>query len=480
MLAPGLIRRYVTAGYRAAALETARPRKKQDLLDDLIGEFGDEAAALTSRLEAGEITVARWQAEFEALIARYHTTSLMLGLRETVLGQGASAYLLRVVATQYEFLANFGIEIQDAAEWQAGFTARAEMYAGAIKEPYWTGDTQFLPLPAMPAEGTQCLSNCLVGETIVAGPRPLASFERLYTGPVVEIRTFGGNRITCTPNHPILTPDGWMPAKEIKKGHYLVCGRPLHGSPMGVVPNDHQMPASIEEIARSLSGSSGESLRSASRYDFHGDVAEGDVYVVRSSGQLYNRRKAHLSKPLHELDLGVGSALVSAKLLGFGPGGLSRWRIGAAAARLVGGLSVSLALPRSSPRLFDEARLPHSAGNNAHGQQGMPDRGPGYSIPGSQSILRYAADVFQNEVIDIIWHPDWSGHVFNLQTETGWFLANGIVTHNCGCSWEVQTLDATKGDFDAYWRRSKDDSCDTCLERERLWNPVEIRGWELQ
>lgn len=157
----GLIQRCVAAGYRAATFEAARPRRKQaELLDDLIGEFDGEVLALTARLEAGEIAVGAWQSEFEALIARYHTASLMLGLRETVLAEGAAAYLLNVVATQYEYLANFGVEIQDAAEWEAGFTARAEMYAGAIREPYWTGDTQFLPLPAMPTQGTQCLSNC--------------------------------------------------------------------------------------------------------------------------------------------------------------------------------------------------------------------------------------------------------------------------------------------------------------------------------
>lgn len=46
---------------------------------------------------------------------------------------------------------------------------------------------------------------------------------------------------------------------------------------------------------------------------------------------------------------------------------------------------------------------------------------------------------------------------------------------NCGCNWRIVELDGV-GDFDAYWVRSLDDSCDTCITRERVCNPLQIRG----
>ena len=60
--------------------------------------------------------------------------------------------------------------------------------------------------------------------------------------------------------------------------------------------------------------------------------------------------------------------------------------------------------------------------------------------------------------------------------------------NNCGCEWRIVTLDEGKGDYNAWWERHKDDSCQTCLVRERLWNgpngdgttPVKIRGMQLQ
>lgn len=45
---------------------------------------------------------------------------------------------------------------------------------------------------------------------------------------------------------------------------------------------------------------------------------------------------------------------------------------------------------------------------------------------------------------------------------------------NCGCAWELNELEGD-GNADAYWRRSKDDSCQTCIERERQWSPLQIR-----
>jgi hypothetical protein len=49
---------------------------------------------------------------------------------------------------------------------------------------------------------------------------------------------------------------------------------------------------------------------------------------------------------------------------------------------------------------------------------------------------------------------------------------------NCGCSWEIVEL-AGDGNYDAFWRRGKNDSCGTCLAREQAWSPLRIRDGEL-
>jgi hypothetical protein len=151
-------RETATALYRKARFsghKQVRPDLEW-LRDRLVGEIDQ----LTGLLEAGDITAAEWQADFERLLARYHTASLMAGQLSPELDQRSAEYLARLVGEQFEYLANFRLEIVGAEEWQAGFGSRAESYAAAIQVPYWTGDVQFLPLPAMPGEGTQCLNNC--------------------------------------------------------------------------------------------------------------------------------------------------------------------------------------------------------------------------------------------------------------------------------------------------------------------------------
>jgi hypothetical protein len=49
-----------------------------------------------------------------------------------------------------------------------------------------------------------------------------------------------------------------------------------------------------------------------------------------------------------------------------------------------------------------------------------------------------------------------------------------ICLTNCGCAWDIDELEGD-GNADAYWRRAKDDSCQSCLEREAQWSPLQIR-----
>lgn len=49
---------------------------------------------------------------------------------------------------------------------------------------------------------------------------------------------------------------------------------------------------------------------------------------------------------------------------------------------------------------------------------------------------------------------------------------------NCGCRWDIVTISAERGHFDAYWRRGLAESCSVCRERERTWSPFRIRFGE--
>lgn len=117
--------------------------------------------AATATLEGEPARVEPWYSEIAAQLKRYHQAAYLNGAATRDLSSAASRAIEGDLATQLKFLSQFKVEIQGAAEWQAGWNARAAMYARSIQVPYWRGKTKLLPLPAMPGDGsTACLTNC--------------------------------------------------------------------------------------------------------------------------------------------------------------------------------------------------------------------------------------------------------------------------------------------------------------------------------
>lgn len=104
--------------------------------------------------------VDAWEQEVSRQLARYHAAAMLAGADAATLTEAMHTVITRTLAVQLAFLKQFGIAIRDGAAWERSWNARAAMYAQSIKVPYWQGRTKMLPLPAMPAEGTQCLTHC--------------------------------------------------------------------------------------------------------------------------------------------------------------------------------------------------------------------------------------------------------------------------------------------------------------------------------
>lgn len=136
----------------------------QPALDRLIRRLSVLIGTATSALEEDINRVPSWEQEVSRQLARYHSAAYLAGAGADDLSPAARTAVQRDLRTQLDFLSQFAVEIQEAAAWQAGWNARAEMYARSIQTPYWRGATRLLPLPAMPGDGTsQCLTNCKCG-----------------------------------------------------------------------------------------------------------------------------------------------------------------------------------------------------------------------------------------------------------------------------------------------------------------------------
>lgn len=118
-------------------------------------------SAATATLEAlYPRGVGAWEDAVGDALAQYHLAAYVAGSGEQTPRPEARTAVQRDIAGQLAYLRRFGAEIQDGATWQRGWNARAASYADAIQVPYWRGATHMLPLPAMPGEGSQCLTHC--------------------------------------------------------------------------------------------------------------------------------------------------------------------------------------------------------------------------------------------------------------------------------------------------------------------------------
>lgn len=302
------------------------------------------------------------------------------------------------------------------------------------------------------SDHSQECSLCLVPGTVIEGPIPTGRTRTEYTGDVVRIVTAAGNDLTGTPDHPVLTSRGWVALKDLRPGDQVVSHDRQQGYP-GVMPDHVQVPTLIEEA-----GESWLPLLTAgpSRRDLDKDVAYRKVGGPAVNLYLAAELNAALGKPVTDhlfvdrvgatdggLALGgsdlvlLGSGLAAGGMRGFKHGGslLGGGPSPSLAHGLARGLG-SLLVVESS--LIGDDRMGTRPSLHSSAAQVVADY-PAADAEGGAELLRgLAGCVALDEVLSISVRQ-FSGHVWDLSTEPSWYVANGIVTHNCR-PWEGKVL----------------------------------------
>lgn len=351
-------------------------------------------------------------------------------------------------------------------------------------------DSRYPPLSRAVGEYHTVHPNCVPSGVAVTGPKPLAHVTRWYEGELVVINTAGGDQLPITPNHPILTPQGWVAAGLLKEGDQIIHYRPFKRVVVGVGPDDIQVPTLIEDIAGALGKPSDVATVPVpvSAEDFHGDGIEGEICIVRANRLLLGESVSALRKPASEPVLQVtdveflpfdgesASALLleavftaSHSIKGVGrqfPALCLRHACQAAAHRFatigsgrVSGFGEAFADGHFADaevlcnRLLGRAGFVHPY-NLVDGERfsvrpllrhdlraDVSEPESGFSRPlfdegdadaedVGDLLHRLAGQVEFGYVIKVE-RRYFSGQVYNLQTTEGWFACNSIITHNC-------------------------------------------------
>ena len=322
---------------------------------------------------------------------------------------------------------------------------------------------------------------CVPGFVMVSGPPVTAAAKRLYDGDLLVIRTAGGKELSCTPNHPILTPSGWVSAHLLEKGSDVVCGGFCERMAMSLQLNDQDMPTSIEDVTEAF-GSSQNVVAvpvPTSAEDFHGDGVGSEIAVVWADGLLRDSPYATFQQHGRKSQL-VRGGMVARTLAAKSRLAALLHRGLASAHSLMGRLRVAPVFFACAAGHHQPVSLGHVATHNALFVETFGDNRPLHSEAFGDAVLglpaliqghdlRYgqldpgasrwhamatkpsidsapmdtqlASDILSGhagtitieKVTDLVRREGWNGHVFNLQTVEGYFIAGGIVTHNCRC-----------------------------------------------
>jgi SPP1 gp7 family putative phage head morphogenesis protein len=275
--------------------------------------------------------------------------------------------------------------------------------------------------------------NCVLGDTLITSAIGVScATKRIFKGKVVTIETVSGNKLTVTPNHPILTSNGWLRADLIKVGHKCVTQAQAKG--VRSIDGDNDSPfKKAKNVFESL-GASRHVLSAemeVSSPDFHGDGVDNEVAEIRAAGNLSGMVDVGIIEPLskrifNHRDISSTNSTLQ-RLCALNPffkgclsslAGLMRSARKLLDFLFCGSIHSRLLLLRTISKL-DSVLLKDSLNGSWTDAEGV-----------CYSPNTYAGGVFLDDVFSVE-ISDFCDHVYNFRTSDHCFAANGIITHNC-------------------------------------------------
>ena len=292
--------------------------------------------------------------------------------------------------------------------------------------------------------------NCFVGDTKIDAASDVRAATRYwFDGEVVELILSSGCKLTGTKNHPVLTSAGWIALKDVKQGMDLVCSASAERKLCG--QDVKNIPATIAEIFSSFSDSvSVHGMRKRMpvvSVNFHGDRPNSDVDIVWANRFLENGDETNLFKHFSGFNFVVHKIR---KFLLTGYSHLDKFFQRTFTIRdilsaftplfifpqfaydFVGSVSLPFSLFTSHASPFKSFSLRTGTSDDAIiSKNSVDDLSRNKKVVGNP-IDRVGFVEFDNVVsMDI---RVFSGHVYNIETDKGFYSADGSIAHNCRCT----------------------------------------------
>ena len=312
-------------------------------------------------------------------------------------------------------------DLIQSVQWVSTLDADTCLQCGELDGRTWES------MAAAPIPVADTHPNCYVPTTTVEGEFLFAT-RLWYSGPVIDLETRQGLRLTVTPNHPVLTVEGLRPAKLIREGDDVVSRRLRIGC-----EDDEHVPPTIEEVFRSIRQHGFGQPARRREEDLHGDAAagQGDIDVVAVDRMLladgvalaaqYRRHPvfetAAVEQPSHAALRAADQFIERSPLPSY---------------RLVG--RSDLGRPATGRHLTPFRAFGSRAATDLYARTlEASDQGVAANAGLVSKLLRgHPGFVTLDQVVKIE-RRKFDGYVYDLQSTSGLMVAGGIVASNCRC-----------------------------------------------
>jgi hypothetical protein len=310
-------------------------------------------------------------------------------------------------------------------EWLATNDGRTRHSHAVLDGAIVDQDKKFdngLMYPGDPSGRPEEVYNCFVGETKVASDSDVVrSYKHKYDGKIISIKTAGGVQFSCTPNHPILTPNGWVAAELLNNGNNILVTFGENNVFSRVDPNvNHRFPR-IDTIHKF--GKKFRSKRtSCLGVDFHGDVATSNVEIITHKRLLGDVRNSSGRNGVDKFLFKLSNKTLSC----FGPLFKHFWSVCKTSFCFIGCKCKSLPFFKCSVGHSCE----HGFGTIANRDSVLTEYSindlPADTVIDGELLDRLSCKVFLDTIVNVDVSV-LSTHVYNLQTENGYYFVNSIV-----------------------------------------------------
>jgi len=280
-------------------------------------------------------------------------------------------------------------------------------------------------LPDLPDE-----PNSVLPGNLCQGRVQAASKAR-YSGQAVELVTDAGWRCTVTANHPVATPSGFVDAGSIAEGDELLChsGQTERFGSRRSVDHVYDPPALIENIFKSLCQVGTLVRTPAAIGDFHGEAAfyDGDVEIVTIQRVLLPNRHPAFHETISDF-LFKNTDHLRAERPSYGH--LPKPRVGHGLPPVSGATGSGNAGTVPVPSVADLRRIGPASQLDIVLGHAIREEAAAVAGVFAQLVERFPCTVLSEKVVKVR-HFKYTGHVFDLQTATGYMVANSASVPNC-------------------------------------------------